>query len=90
MLLSTMKLLLAIVMSIIFGPLKTVPRSSKSCDFQGSHVSSFDFSTLCTSLLHDLIKGKSRKYQGVFEVKSVVSDQLVFQQRVKSLPLYFT
>ena len=26
------KLLLAIVMSIIFGPLKTLPRSSKSCD----------------------------------------------------------
>ena len=31
MLLSTVKLLLAIVMSIIFGPLKTLPRSSKSC-----------------------------------------------------------
>ena len=29
---STVKLLLAIVMSIIFGPLKTLPRSSKSCD----------------------------------------------------------
>ena len=29
---STMKLLLAIVMSIIFSPLKTLPRSSKSCD----------------------------------------------------------
>ena len=33
MLWSTVKLLLAIVMSIIFGPLKTLPRSSKSCDF---------------------------------------------------------
>ena len=32
MLLSTVKLLLAIVMSISFGPLKTLPRSSKSCD----------------------------------------------------------
>ena len=32
MLWSTVKLLLAIVMSIIFGPLKTLPRSSKSCD----------------------------------------------------------
>ena len=61
MLWSTVKLLLAIVMSIIFGPLKTLPRSSKSCDcvtFQGSQVSSFDFSTLYTSLPHDLIKAK--------------------------------
>ena len=32
MLWSTVKLLLAIVMSIIFGPLKPLPRSSKSCD----------------------------------------------------------
>ena len=32
MLRSTVKLLLAKVMSIIFGPLKTLPRSSKSCD----------------------------------------------------------
>ena len=32
MLLSTVKLLLAIVMSINFRPLKTLPRSSKSCD----------------------------------------------------------
>ena len=39
-------------MSIIFGPLKTLPRSSKS------QVSSFDFSTLYTSLPHDLIKAK--------------------------------
>ena len=31
MLYSTVKLLLAIVMSIIFGPLKTLLRSSKSC-----------------------------------------------------------
>ena len=29
---STVRLLLAIVMTIIFGPLKTLPRSSKSCD----------------------------------------------------------
>ena len=32
MLWSTVKLLLAIVMLIIFGPLKTLPRLSKSCD----------------------------------------------------------
>ena len=32
MLWSTVKLLLAIATSIIFGPLKTLPRSSKSCD----------------------------------------------------------
>ena len=32
MLWSRVKLLLAIVMSIIFGPLKFLPRSSKSCD----------------------------------------------------------
>ena len=29
---STVKLLLALLMSIVFGPLKTLPRSSKSCD----------------------------------------------------------
>ena len=54
MLWSKVKLLLAIVMSIVFGPLKTLPRSSKSCDF----VSSIDFSTLYTSLPYDLIKAK--------------------------------
>ena len=32
MLWSTVKLLLAIVMSIFFGPLKTLPKSSKSCN----------------------------------------------------------
>ena len=50
MLWSTVKLLLAIVMSIIFGPLKTLPRSWKLRlrNFQGSRVSSFDFSTLYT------------------------------------------
>ena len=32
MLWSTVKLLLSLVTSIIFGPLKTLPRSSKSCD----------------------------------------------------------
>ena len=36
---------LAIVMWIIFGPLESLPRSSKSY-FQSSQVSSFDFSTL--------------------------------------------
>ena len=47
-------------------------------NFQGSQVlvSSFDFSTLYTSLPH--------------QSNSVVSGQLVFQQRVKILPLYFT
>ena len=62
MLYSTVKLLLAIVMSIIFGPLKTLQRSSKSCDFVTFRVllkvSSFDFSILYTSLPHDLIKAK--------------------------------
>ena len=65
-----------------FGSLKTLPMSSKSCDcvnFQGSQVSSFDFSTLYTSLPHDLIKAKLLSH-----------GQLVFQQRVKILPLYFT
>ena len=62
MLWSTVKLHLAIVMSIIFGPLKTLPMSSKSCEvlrnFQGSQVSPFDFPTIYTSLPHDLIKAK--------------------------------
>ena len=58
MLWSTVKLLFAIVMSIIFGPFKTLPRSSKSCDFVTFRVSSFDFSTLYISLPHDLIKAK--------------------------------
>ena len=40
-------------------------------NFRGSQVSSFDFSTLYTSLPHDLNQSKS-----------VVSCQLVFQQRV--------
>ena len=57
MLWSTVKLLLAIVMSIIFGPLKTLPKL-RLRNFQGSQVSSFDFSTLYTSLPHDLIKAK--------------------------------
>ena len=43
-------------------------------NFQGSQVSSFDFSSLYT----------------LPQSKSVVSGQLVFQQRVKILPLYFT
>ena len=61
MLWSTVKLLSATVMSIIFRPLKTLPRSSKKLrlhNFQGSQVSSFDFSTFYTSLPHDLIKAK--------------------------------
>ena len=43
MLWSTVKLLLAIVMSIIFGPLKTLPRSSKSCDYVTFRVLSIFF-----------------------------------------------
>ena len=61
MLWSTVKLLLAIVMSIIFGPLKTLPRSSKSCDCVTFRVFKYllsTFSTLYTSLPHDLIKAK--------------------------------
>ena len=55
---STVKLLLAIVMSIIFGPLKLFRGHRKVRNFQGSQVSSFDFSTLYTSLPRDLIKAK--------------------------------
>ena len=48
-------------MSIIFGPLKTLPRSSKSCDCVTFGVLRYllsTFSTLYTSLPHDLIKAK--------------------------------
>ena len=45
MLWNTMKLLLAIVMSIIFGPLKTLPRSSKSSDCVTFRVLKYLFST---------------------------------------------
>ena len=41
----TVKLLLAIVMSIIFGPLKTLPRSSKSCDYVTFRVLKYLLST---------------------------------------------
>ena len=60
MLWSTVKLLLAIVMSIIFGQLNSseVIEMLRLRNFQGSHVSSFDFSTLYTSLPHDFIKAK--------------------------------
>ena len=49
-------------MSIIFGPLKTLEGIEKLYlrNFQGSQVSSFDFSTLYTLLRHDLIKQKCR------------------------------
>ena len=40
-----MKLLLAIVMSIIFGPLKTLPSSSKSCDYVAFGVFRYLLST---------------------------------------------
>ena len=60
MLWSTVKLLLAIVMSINFGPLKTLPRSSKSCDCVTFRVPSifFRFFYFIHSLPHDLIKAK--------------------------------
>ena len=45
MLWSIVKLLLAIVMSIIFGPLKTLPRSSKSCDCVTCRVLKYLLST---------------------------------------------
>ena len=45
MLWSTVKLLLVIVMSIIFGPLKTLPMSSKSCDFVTFRVLKYLLST---------------------------------------------
>ena len=78
---STVKLLLAIVMSIILVPFKTIPRSSKNCDcvtFRVLKYLFFDVSTLCTSLPHDLIKAK---------VLSLVNWCF---NRVKILPLYFT
>ena len=67
-------------MSVIFCPLITLSRSSKSCDcvnFQGSQVSSFDFSTLNPSLPHDLTKAKV-----LFLVKWCFN-------RVKNVSLYF-
>ena len=45
MLWSTVKLLLAIVMSIIFGPFKTLRRSSKSCDSVTFRVLKYVLST---------------------------------------------
>ena len=80
MLWSTMKLLLAIAMSIIFGPLKTLPRSSKSYDCVTFRVLKY---LLSTFYFIQLIATWS------YQSKSVVSCQLVFQQRVKILPLYF-
>ena len=51
-------------------------------DFQGSQVSSFDFSTLYTSLLHYLIKAK---------LLSPVNWWFIWfiQQRVRNVPLFF-
>ena len=45
MLWSTVKQLLAIVMSIIFGSIKTLPRSSRSCDCVTFRVFKYLFST---------------------------------------------
>ena len=60
MLSNTMKLFLAIVMLIILVHKNSSEAIEKlrPRNFQGSQVSSFDFSTLYTSLPHDLIKAK--------------------------------
>ena len=52
MLKSTVKLLLAIVMSINFGPLKTLPRPSKSCDCVTFGVLRYLLSTLLLYIHH--------------------------------------
>ena len=81
MLWSTVKMLLAIVMSIIFGPSKTLPRSSKSCDCVNFRVLKYLLSIflLYTPHCHMILSSQR-----------VVSGQLVFQKRVKILPLFFT
>ena len=61
MLWSTVKLHLAKVMPVIFDPLKSLPRSSKSCDCVTFRVLKYlllTFSTLYASLSHDLIQAK--------------------------------
>ena len=61
MLWSSVKLLLAIVMSIIFGQLKTFPRTSKICDCVTFRVLKYLLSTsLLYTFIHlnDLIKAK--------------------------------
>ena len=82
MLWSTMKLLLAIVMTIFFRSIKNsseVIEKLRLRNFQGFQVSFFRFFYFI-----NLIAAQS------YQSKSVVSGQLVFQQRVKILPLYFT
>ena len=64
-----------------FWSIKTLPRSSKSCDCVTFRVLKY---LLSTFLLIHLIATLS------YQSKSVVSGQLVFQQRVKIFPLYFT
>ena len=64
-----------------FWSIKTLPRSSNNWDcvtFRVLKVFSFDFSTLYTSLPH-----------WSYQSKRVVSCYLVFQQRVKNVPLNF-
>ena len=81
MLWSTVKLFLAIVMSIIFGPLKTLPRSSKSCDCVTFRVLKYLLSTFLRYTLHcDMILSKQKCCLWSTGVS----------QRVKILPLYFT
>ena len=62
MLLSTVKLLLTIVhvcqLILVHKNSSVVIEKMRLRNFQGSQVSSFDFSTLYTSLSHDLIKEK--------------------------------
>ena len=56
-----MKLLLAIVISIIFDPLKTLPRSSKSCDFVTFGVLMYLLSTFLLYTPHcDMILSKQK------------------------------
>ena len=82
MLLSTVKLLLAIGNVNYFWSIKNsseVIEKLRLRNFRGSHVSSFDFSTLYTSLPHDLIKAK---------VLSLVN--WCFNRESKNVPLYFS
>ena len=65
-----------------FGPLKTLPMSSKSCNIVTFRVLKYQF----FRFFYFIHLMATWSYQS----KTVVSGQLVFQQRVKILPLYFT
>ena len=64
-----------------FWSIKTLPRSSKSCDCVTFRVLKYLLSTFYFIYLIAIWS---------YQSKSVVSGQLVFQQRVKILPLNFT